>query len=809
MTINLIDEAGLTSAPIDAGTYARVLNITGYLVPEARREAVLRHLQQDDGQFLVYTGAIGRDFWRAAPARVPVYLMPEATELPARLRVADMALFHLMRNGVEKARAKAWLSAKQPKAPALEAMAFAAEWANQPLDDLQGLQAVGDTATADPKRPFQYKIVDNILTYTELARRLETWHREGGRPVGLDFETTGVDDRKASIVGLGISFSAVENFYLPWKSALPVQDLMRMYLPNLAYVAHNAKFEMKVGRQNGLPMDKAILYGDGMIAAYVLASVDEWGRPKGKGLKALSPEYTGYRQPSFQEMLDSCGAKDASEVPVKDIAPYCCGDAYLAVEVERQIRDKLDPRQHSIYEKLELPNVIVLAEMELAGLPLDLDATIARRDSVSREVHQLSGQLESAARNAGWLRSRIVTCKGHGRKKADIAACPVCDEGGKTEEPVAFNPNSRFHVAEVLQDCFDLPRMASTPTGDASNDETALLLLRQQSGQEAKDFISFLLDYREKSKTLGTYLENFIKGARLNPHTDGEAVSSLHTIHPRFNQTVVESGRLSSEDPNAQNIPLDERDLFAAPHGFLLWAADYSQLELRILARVSGCRAMIEAFQADEDIHALTAWRVFGIAKKDLTPEMRMRSKTLNFGIAYEAAAGAVQKQLITAALKLPELGLDVPDLRTCQLLVNEFWKAYPEVRVAVDHAHYRAKELGYSETIYGRRRYLPNASHPASELRARAERQSWNHIIQGTAGDIVKNATIPVFWEAPKFGADLRAQIHDELWGLVRAARAPEWLVTVGRIMVLDQPLRPVPLVVKPVVALTWKDAK
>lgn len=490
-----------------------------------------------------------------------MYLMPEATELPARLRVADMALFHLMRNGVEKAKAKAWLSAKQPKAPALEAIAFAAEWADRPLDDLQGLQAVGDTATADPERPFQYKIVDNIITYTELARRLETWHREGGRPVGLDFETTGVDDRQASIVGLGISFGEDANYYMPWSGGLPVRELTAKYLPGLAYVAHNAKFEYKVGKQNGLPMDKAILYGDGMIAAYVLASVDEWGRPKGKGLKALSPEYTGYRQPSFQEMLDSCGAKDASEVPVETIAPYCCGDAYLAVEVERQIRDKLDPRQHSIYEKLELPNVIVLAEMELAGLPLDLEATTQRRNSYRKMVSRLTGQLEATAINAGWMRSRIVTCHGHGRKKADIAACPVCDEKGKTEEPVVFNPNSRFHVAEVLQGCFDLPRMASTPTGDPSNDETALLLLRQQSGQDAKDFISFLLDYREKSKILGTYLENFIKGARPTV-IDGKP---WHTIHPRFNQTVVESGRLSSEDPNAQNIPLDERDLFRGP----------------------------------------------------------------------------------------------------------------------------------------------------------------------------------------------------------------------------------------------------
>jgi DNA polymerase I len=283
----------------------------------------------------------------------------------------------------------------------------------------------------------------------------------------------------------------------------------------------------------------------------------------------------------------------------------------------------------------------------------------------------------------------------------------------------------------------------------------------------------------------------------------------IWTIHPRYNQTVVESGRLSSEDPNAQNIPLKLRDLFVAPPGWYVWCADHSQLELRILARVSGCRAMIEAFQNGLDIHALTAQRVFGIPPQSLSPEMRVRSKTLNFGIAYEASPDAVMKQITKAALLMPELNLSVPTLKDCALLVREFFKAYPEVSVAVEFHHDKTRRLGYSETLYGRRRYLPNIIHPSQELRARAERQSWNLVVQGTAGDIMKAGELVVESYAGEYKADVRCQVHDELWGLVRQETGEEWLQVVARAMVLDQPLRPVPLKVDPKLGRTWRDAK
>ena len=200
---------------------------------------------------------------------------------------------------------------------------------------------------------------------------------------------------------------------------------------------------------------------------------------------------------------------------------------------------------------------------------------------------------------------------------------------------------------------------------------------------------------------------------------------------------------------------------------------------------------------------------MFGIPPKNLTPEMRVRAKTLNFGISYEASADGVFKQLQEAALKFPELNLSVPSLKECQKLVNEYFRAYPEVRSAVEFSHEQVRRKGYAETLYGRRRYLPNINHPAWEVKSKAQRQGWNHGVQGTAGDIMKNGQLVVAAYAKEHGADIRCQVHDELWGLVAVDRVDEWLPIVAKAMVLDQPLRPVMLVVEPKVGRNWKELK
>jgi DNA polymerase-1 len=188
---------------------------------------------------------------------------------------------------------------------------------------------------------------------------------------------------------------------------------------------------------------------------------------------------------------------------------------------------------------------------------------------------------------------------------------------------------------------------------------------------------------------------------------------------------------------------------------------------------------------------------------------MRVRCKALNFGVGYGAEKDIIHEQILKAALEYPELHIVVPDLNECRHLISEYWKAYPEVREYRDFIHALIQERGYSATMYGRRRQLPLINSSVPELRSRAQRQGWNLVIQGTAGDIMKNAELMVDREAPKYHADLRSQVHDELLGLVEYPYINEWLLRVSQLMVLDQPIMPVPLKVQAHAGPTWLEAK
>lgn len=797
--MNLIDAEGLTSAPVSVRTYCRSLGISGHLVPPERRLAVLKRLHGEPGHVVVT-----RDprYWALAHPRNLVRVLPEG-DLPVKDRLTEADVYALWCSGLSKAQARTVLVKKKDSAAKDVAAVFAACWEQIQPDDLQGLELLGESPLVQEQR-FEYHLVDTAESFLLLREQL-AHARDTGLVVGLDVEGTSEDDRTAELVGLGVTVGRVA-FYAPLNGSIPSGAFVGLFtelLPGLKYIAHFSKYDYKMLKRAGLPIDRAELAGDGLLAAYCLADVDELGRPRPKGLKPLVQRYLGVTLMTFDEMLTLSGEKDASTIPLDQIGPYCAADAYYGVVIEQTLRAELERRgpRIDIYERLELPNVLLLAEMELLGLPIDLPLTKQRKLEYLDRTMLQDVTLDHLAKAAGWGRTRTRSCKFHTRKRSFIEGCEDCDENGKVTEFVGFNPGSGPMLRNLMQQHFQLPAVALTPKGQASYDEDALLLLREQAEGLAKEFIELLLTWRGDTKVLSTYLIPFVESA---VPADG-----CQVIRPKFNQTVVESGRLSSSDPNAQNIPLDLRDLFVAPPGYLLWGADYNQLELRVLARLSGCRAMIEAYSRGEDIHALTAWRVFGIPSQSLTPEMRVRSKTLNFGISYEASAEGVFKQLREAALKYPELSLSVPTIKDCQRLVNEYFRAYPEVRSAVEFSHAQTQRKGYSETLYGRRRYLPNINHPAWEVRGKAQRQGWNHQVQGTAGDIMKGGQLVVARYAKEHDADIRCQVHDELWGLVKEERAREWLPVVAKAMVLDQLLRPVMLVVEPSVGRNWKELK
>lgn len=244
----------------------------------------------------------------------------------------------------------------------------------------------------------------------------------------------------------------------------------------------------------------------------------------------------------------------------------------------------------------------------------------------------------------------------------------------------------------------------------------------------------------------------------------------------------------------------------------VIWQADYSQLELRIFASVTKTRWMIETF-ADPagDIHAATAMRVLGVtATQAKQPDVRTRAKVLNFGMAYGAQGETVEEQIIVFALRNPELPIKIPSLQECRDMVKAYWNAAPEAEAWREFYLDVVRNQGFSETLYGRRRYLPHINHPSADLRSHSERQAINHVIQGTAGDIIKMAALMLWREAPEFEADIRSQIHDELMGLCNNPdKAALWIEKVQQYMVLDQPLMPVPLKIEPKLIKNWKEAK
>lgn len=246
----------------------------------------------------------------------------------------------------------------------------------------------------------------------------------------------------------------------------------------------------------------------------------------------------------------------------------------------------------------------------------------------------------------------------------------------------------------------------------------------------------------------------------------------------------------------------------------MLWNADYSQLELRIFASVTRCQWMVNTFAEGGDIHAATAEFVLGIPKAQQTPVIRVRAKTLNFGMAYGAQGETVEDQIMTFALRYPELEIAIPSLAECKEMVKLYWQRAPEAQEWKDFYTELVRDRGYSETLYGRRRYLPFIRSQNQDLRSGAERQAINHVIQGTAADIIKMAALLVHQDCLRVGngADLRAQIHDELMGKAPEGTLEEqmeWLKVVEADMLLDQPLRPVPLKVEPKLVANWKEAK
>ncbi len=472
--------------------------------------------------------------------------------------------------------------------------------------------------------------------------------------------------------------------------------------PSVAKSAHNAKFDTAVLRRAGVELEG--LAFDTMLASYVL----DPGR-RSHSIDLLSVEFLGHPMASLEALI----GKGKDEVPM-DVAPVSCVAEFAGTEAEAalRLREIFESQltlhgQRDLLTDIEIPLSRVLGDMERAGVSIDIDWFRSLQTRFRAERERIEKEIYAAAGSE-------------------------------------FNINSNQQLRVVLFDQLGLPVLKRTPTGP-STDASVL----QELAEEGHQLPMLLMDYREISKLESTYLDTL-------PELVHPADGRLHTS---FNQTVAATGRLSSSDPNLQNIPIrrelgrDIRRGFVAQAGWKFLVADYSQIELRLLAHLSNDPAFVSAFRSGGDIHRQTAAIIFGVSLQDVTSEMRSRAKTINFATIYGQGANALARQLrITQA--------------EAKTFIETYFTRFGGVRAYLDSQVAYAREHGYVETIFHRRRYIPELRDRNFNIRAFGERVATNAPIQGSAADLIKVAMIRIHTALARdrLSARMLLQVHDEL---------------------------------------------
>ncbi len=472
--------------------------------------------------------------------------------------------------------------------------------------------------------------------------------------------------------------------------------------PAVRKTGQNAKYDMLVLRKAGVDL-RGVDF-DTMLASYVL----DPGR-RSHGLDVLALEFFDHTMTSYSDL---CGkgrsAIPFDECPIEAAQDYSCEDADITLQLRSVFEPQLDTTQsRALFDKIEMPLVKVLADVEWTGITIDLQWFKSLKTRFRAEREAVEKQIYAAA-------------------------------------GVEFNINSNLQLREILFTKLELPVLKKTSTGP-STDATVL----QELADNGHLLPALLMEYRELAKLENTYLDALPE--LVNPVTG--------RLHTSFNQTVASSGRLSSSDPNLQNIPIrrelgrDIRRGFIPRAGWSLLAADYSQIELRLLAHLSGDPAFVEAFRAGGDIHKQTAAIIFDVPIDNVTPEMRSRAKTINFATIYGQGARALSQQLKIEHAE-------------AKAFITRYFKRFSGIRHYLDSMVEFAREHGYVQTIFGRRRYIPELRERNFNIRAFGERVAANSPIQGSAADLIKIAMIRIDKQLTdqRFNAKMLLQVHDEL---------------------------------------------
>lgn len=551
---------------------------------------------------------------------------------------------------------------------------------------------------------YDYQLIDTEEKIDQLLQNILTQ-----KILSLDTETTGTDPIRAELVGMSFSYAENQAFYVPVPAdRIEAQRIVDKFKPvfenkETLKVGQNIKYDMLVLANYGVEIQGEMF--DTMIAHYVL-------QPElHHGMDYLAEIYLHYETIKIEELI---GPKGKNQKNMRDLDPiniyrYACEDADVTLKLKNVLEKELKQNDaESLFHDIEMPLVPVLAYMERNGVRIDTEALketsrhfTARMQQIEEEVHRLAG--------------------------------------------VEFNIASPKQVGEVLFDrlkIVDKPK--KTKTGQYVTSEEVLESLKGKH-----EIIGKILEHRGLKKLLGTYIDALPQ--LINPQTGH--------IHTSFNQTVTATGRLSSSNPNLQNIPVRNEDgkeirkAFIPDEGCEFFSADYSQIELRIMAHLSQDPHMIEAFRENQDIHAATAAKIYKEKLEDVTREQRSKAKTANFGIIYGISVFGLAERLNI-------------DRKEAKELIDGYFENYPHVKEYMDKSIQEAREKGYIETIFRRRRYLPDINSRNAVVRGYAERNAINAPIQGSAADIIKVAMVRIYRRFREEGirSKMILQVHDEL---------------------------------------------
>ncbi|CFA10273.1 DNA polymerase I [Neisseria meningitidis] len=641
-------------------------------------------------------------------------------------------------------------------------------------DDLFGSDSIGEQAALNAEMPLEKQAekatapekldYQAVTTEAQFAALLDKLSRAD--TIGIDTETTSLDAMNASLVGISIAFQAGEAVYIPVGHSLTaapeqldLQDVLGRLKPHLENpalkkIGQNLKYDQHVFANYGIALNG--IAGDAMLASYIIES------HLGHGLDELSERWLGLETITYESL---CG-KGAKQIGFADVAigqatEYAAQDADFALRLEAHLRAQMDEKQLEMYEKMELPVAQVLFEMERNGVQID-------RAELARQSAELGAELMK-------LEQEAYAAAGQ-----------------------PFNLNSPKQLQEILFDKMGIPTkgLKKTAKGGISTNEAVL-------EQLAPDYPlpKIILQNRSLAKLKSTYTDKLPE--MISPK-DGR-------VHTTYAQAVAITGRLASNNPNLQNIPIRTaegrrvRRAFTAPQGSVIVSADYSQIELRIMAHLSGDKTLIAAFQNGEDVHRRTAAEVFGIAPENVSSEQRRYAKTINFGLIYGMGQYGLAKSL----------GIDNISAKN---FIDRYFARYPGVAEYMQRTKEQAAAQGFVETLFGRRLYLPDIRNKNTNARAGAERAAINAPMQGTASDLIKRAMIDVSrWlsecEASPWDELLQSklimQVHDELVLEVVETELDFVKEKLPQIMAkVDGGLLDVPLVAEVGVGENWEEA-